>query len=67
MVYVLVRYIIDPAGGVPGFPFLASIIAIFSGAQLFAVGIIGECLARIHLRSMGRPPYAVRETVDSAS
>ena len=45
---------------VPGFPFLASIIAIFSGAQLFALGIIGEYLARIHFRTMNIPPYTVR-------
>jgi undecaprenyl-phosphate 4-deoxy-4-formamido-L-arabinose transferase len=45
---------------VPGFAFLASVIAIFSGAQLFALGIIGEYLARMHFRMMDRPPYAVR-------
>jgi len=50
----------------PGFPFLASVIAIFSGAQLFALGIIGEYLARVHLHSMGRPVGLVRETVGSA-
>jgi len=50
---------------VPGFAFLASIIAIFSGAQLFALGIIGEYLARVHSRSMDRPPYAVRRTTES--
>jgi undecaprenyl-phosphate 4-deoxy-4-formamido-L-arabinose transferase len=48
---------------VPGFAFLASIIAIFSGAQLFALGIIGEYLARMHFRSMDRPSYFVSETV----
>jgi len=47
-------------GSVPGFPFLASIIAIFSGAQLFALGVIGEYLARIHFRTMNRPVYVVR-------
>lgn len=47
---------------VPGFPFLASVIGIFSGAQLFAIGIIGEYLARMHLRLMERPTYVVRET-----
>ena len=46
----------------PGFPFLASVIAIFSGAQLFALGIIGEYLARMHFRMMDRPTYAVRST-----
>lgn len=63
LIYVLVRYFTrgDP---VPGFPFLASIIAVFSGAQLFALGIIGEYLARMHFRSMQKPPYVVR--ADSA-
>jgi len=42
---------------VPGFTFLASIIAIFSGVQLFTLGIFGEYLARMHFRSMERPPY----------
>jgi glycosyltransferase involved in cell wall biosynthesis len=57
--YVLGRYLIS-GSNVPGFPFLASVIAIFSGAQLFAIGVIGEYLARMHFRSMERPPYVVR-------
>jgi len=63
LVYVLVSYATS-GGSVPGFPFLASVIAIFSGAQLFALGIMGEYLARIHFRTMSRPTYAVRETTD---
>jgi undecaprenyl-phosphate 4-deoxy-4-formamido-L-arabinose transferase len=59
LVFVLGRYLISGTT-VAGFPFLASIIAIFSGAQLFALGIIGEYLGRIHLRTMERPPYVVR-------
>jgi undecaprenyl-phosphate 4-deoxy-4-formamido-L-arabinose transferase len=42
---------------------LASIIALFSGAQLFALGIFGEYLARIFDRSMDRPPYVVQEII----
>src|SRR5437667_11884718 len=57
-IYVFVRYCLE--GSVPGFPFLASIIAIFSGAELFALGVIGEYLARMHFRSMKRPAYVVR-------
>ena len=49
---------------VPGFAFLASIIAIFSGAQLFALGMIGEYLARIHFRTMDRPVYTVRSSTN---
>lgn len=60
--YVIIRYVAS-GGSVPGFPFLASIIAIFSGAQLFALGIIGEYLARLHFRSMGRPYASVRASV----
>ena len=57
--YVLFHYLLF-GGSVPGFPFLASIIAIFSGAQMFAIGVIGEYLARMHFRMMDRPVYAVR-------
>lgn len=62
LAWVLLRYFIsgDP---VPGFPFIASIIALFSGAQLFALGIIGEYLARMHFRSMQKPPYVVRTSL----
>jgi undecaprenyl-phosphate 4-deoxy-4-formamido-L-arabinose transferase len=51
---------------VPGFAFLASIVAIFSGAQLFGLGVLGEYLARMHFRTMGRPTYVVREATDIA-
>ena len=60
-VYVVGRYLIL-GYSVPGFPFLASIIAIFAGAQLFALGIIGAYIARIHFRIMNRPTYVVRST-----
>ncbi|WP_047707328.1 glycosyltransferase family 2 protein [Plesiomonas sp. ZOR0011] len=59
LAYVVFRYLFS-AGGVPGFPFLASIISIFSGAQLLALGIIGEYLGRIYQRSMERPAYSLR-------
>jgi len=60
LAYVLGRYFIS-GSSIAGFPFLASIIAIFSGAQLFALGIIGEYLARIHFRMMEKPTYAILE------
>ncbi|MGK2857231.1 MAG: glycosyltransferase family 2 protein [Thermoanaerobaculia bacterium] len=58
LAYVLVIYLVH-GRAVPGFAFLASIITIFGGTQLFALGIIGEYLARVHLRLMGKPPYVV--------
>jgi hypothetical protein len=57
---VLINYLIRGAA-VPGFAFLASIVVIFSGAQLFALGIFGEYLARMYYRSMDRPTYLIGE------
>jgi glycosyltransferase involved in cell wall biosynthesis len=64
LVAVLGRFFFD-GSTVPGFPFLASILAIFSGVQLFTLGIMGEYLARMHFRLMDQPPYTVREQVRS--
>lgn len=58
-IYVIAATLLE--GSIPGWPFLASIIALFSGTQLFALGIIGEYLARIFDRSMDRPAYMVGE------
>lgn len=63
LAWVVGRYLVL-GGSVPGFPFIASIIAIFSGVQLFTLGIIGQYLGRVHQRALSRPPYVVRETVD---
>lgn len=63
-VFVYVVIVSFMEGNVPGFPFLASIISLFSGAQLFALGIFGEYLSRIFDRSMDRPAYIVRERVE---
>lgn len=60
--YVVGRYLLV-GDSVPGFPFLASILSIFSGVQLFALGIIGEYLARMHFRLMDRPSYAIRQSI----
>lgn len=60
LAYVLGRYLIL-GYSIPGFPFLASVVSIFSGATLFALGIMGEYLARIYTHSMGQPPYVIRE------
>ncbi len=59
-IYVITVYFV--AGSVPGFPFLASAIMVFSGVQLFALGIIGEYLARIFERTAGRRSYSIERT-----
>ncbi len=55
--YVLFIYF--SVGSIPGFPFLASTIAVFSGVQLFALGIIGEYLARVFERTGGKRTYVI--------
>jgi len=61
LVYVLARYA-RQGRVVPGFAFLACVVTTLSGTQLFALGIIGEYLARIHFRTMDKPAYTVRQT-----
>ncbi len=58
-VFIYVLYIYFAKGSLPGFPFLASIISLFSGTQLLILGIFGEYLARMFDRLMDRPPYVV--------
>jgi len=61
---VILAYVIVLAlfvGSVPGFPFLASLISIFSGTQLFVLGLFGEYLSRTFNRALGRPTYVIRE------
>ena len=60
LAWVIGRYFISGTS-VPGFAFLASIIAIFSGAQMFTLGIFGEYLGRMYGRTMERPAYVVGE------
>jgi undecaprenyl-phosphate 4-deoxy-4-formamido-L-arabinose transferase len=59
LLFVLARYFIH-GEPVAGFPFLASTLSIFSGVQLFAIGIIGEYMARMHFRLLDKPAYVTR-------
>jgi len=63
LIYVLTIFFVY-GSSVQGFPFLASIIIIFSGTQLLALGVIGEYLARIYFRSLDRPTYTCRNMTE---
>lgn len=63
LMFVLLRPLFS-GETVAGFPFLASIIAIFAGTQLISLGIIGEYLGRMHFRIMGKPTYLIAEASD---
>jgi undecaprenyl-phosphate 4-deoxy-4-formamido-L-arabinose transferase len=60
LTFVLLRYWMLGAV-VQGFTFIASMISIYAGAQLFAIGIIGEYLGRMFQRTSGQPGYVVRQ------
>ena len=61
-IYVVIIYF--SVGSVLGFSFLASLISLFSGAILFALGIFGEYQARIFERTSERPCFTIDNTTD---
>lgn len=61
--YVIVQYILI-GSAVPGFTFIVSVVCIFSGVQLFTIGVIGEYISRMHFRMMNRPAYFSKEYVN---
>lgn len=63
LAYVIGRFLLQ-GSQVAGFPFLASVIAIFAGAQMISLGVIGEYLGRTHVRVQRRPTYVIAERID---
>jgi undecaprenyl-phosphate 4-deoxy-4-formamido-L-arabinose transferase len=45
---------------VAGFTTVASMVALFSAAQMIAIGVLGEYIGRIHANGLGLPTYLVR-------
>ena len=45
---------------VAGFTTVASMVALFSAAQMIGIGVLGEYIGRIHGKGQGRPAYLVR-------
>lgn len=62
--FVLIKAIVigDP---VPGFPTLACLILFFGGFQLFALGLIGDYLARDFIEGKHRPLYIVKRVIST--
>lgn len=61
---ILYQYFSDSIE-VAGFTTIASMVAIFSSAQMVAIGVLGEYIGRIHGANAGRPTYVVRERSDA--
>jgi len=62
LMYVIITFLFF-SYPVKGFPFLASIISIFSGVQLLTLGIFGEYLSNIHSKSISKPMYVIKEII----
>jgi len=60
LIGVVIKYLSGDIS-VAGYPSLAIMIALFSGAQLLSLGVMGEYLGRLHIRSMGKPRYVIRD------
>lgn len=56
--YVLVNWLLH-GSSVPGFAFLAMTISLLGGAQLLALGLVGEYLGRLYVGQLGHPQYTV--------
>lgn len=52
---------------VAGFTSIASMISVFSGAQLISLGVLGEYVARIFARGAGQPSYVISEVTGLSS
>lgn len=64
LLYVFIR-VLTLGQVVPGFAFLASIISIFSGAQMLTIGILGEYIARMYVRVAQQPAYTIKHIARS--
>lgn len=66
IVFIIVRKIIagDP---VAGWPSLVCIISFIGGIQLFALGVIGQYLAKTYLEIKDRPIYIIDEELTNVS
>lgn len=62
LVWVVGRPLVT-GDAVPGFPFLAATIAIFSGTQLIVLGVLGQYLGRMHFRVMNKPSYTIADRI----
>ena len=61
IIFIIIKTLIfnDPTSGWPSL--LVCIITLIGGIQIFCVGIVGEYLSKIYLKTKNRPVYIVKE------
>ncbi len=61
--YIIVVKVFFPDKVPSGVATLASMITFFAGAQLLALGIVGEYIRKIYMQSLGRPQAFIQDQV----
>jgi len=61
---IVISKVAMPGAAPHGFTTLASLLAFFSGAQLFAIGMIGEYVHKIYVQSLRMPLGFVRDMIN---
>jgi dolichol-phosphate mannosyltransferase len=61
--YIVQKFVTDIT---PGLPSTIIFITIFSGIQLFSLGLLGEYVSRIYDEVKGRPMYIIAEVIDKS-
>ncbi|MEO8502785.1 MAG: glycosyltransferase family 2 protein [Acidobacteriota bacterium] len=61
---LVVGKLIMPGAAPHGFTTIASLITLFAGSQMFALGIIGEYIRKIYVQSLHRPRGFIQDRVN---
>ena len=64
LLYLLVRYIVDPAASLPGWTSTIGAVCFMGGLIKAAVGIAGIYIGHIFTETKGRPLFVVREILN---
>lgn len=61
IIFVIIRWLVDPASSVFGWASMVCIILLLGGMQLLCIGIVGKYIGRIYLQVKHRPIYIIKE------
>lgn len=69
IVYAIVLIVRTLVMGIdlPGYASTVALILLFGGGQFFAIGVIGEYLARAYIQGKNRPVYIIKDTMNFTS
>jgi len=59
----IMRIVYGPAWGAEGVLTVVAVLFIFTGVQLFGIGLLGEYLSRVYDDVRGRPRYFIHEVI----